>query len=184
MRKVKLFIATSLDGFIATKEGKVDWLLDPDRSVPSDEDYGYYRFFDSIDTTLMGYNTYRKILDLGGSFPYPEKTNYVFSRHHTREEDHPVEFIASDIVSFTSGLKKGSGKDIWLVGGGQINKVMLNADLIDELIISIQPVVLGEGLPLFAEGTEFRRFKLTETKTYEGMMTQITLVRKNGSTIR
>jgi len=178
MRKVKLYISTSLDGFIATKEGEIDWLVDPTQPNLANEDYGYYKFYDSIDITLMGYNTYRKILDFGIFFPFPEKTNYVFSRNHTREKDHPVDFISDDITNFTGKLKQNEGKDIWLVGGGQINQLFLNANLIDEMILSIQPVVLGEGLPLFGNGTNFKRFRVDNARNYNGTMAQVYLVRK------
>jgi dihydrofolate reductase len=75
-------------------------------------------------------------------------------------------------------LKQNEGKDIWLVGGGQINQLFLNANLIDEMIISIQPVVLGEGLPLFGNGTNFKRFRVDTARNYNGTMAQVYLVRK------
>jgi len=177
MRELKLYIAASLDGYIATREGSVDWLVDPDQKEGDGEDYGYQAFYDSIDTTLMGYNTYRKILDFGVPFPYPNKHNYVFSRNHTREGDYPVEFISSDIVDFTRNLKQQEGRHIWLIGGGQINRIMINADLIDEIILSLKLVVLGDGLPLFAGETLMKRFKIKDTRNYDKSLTQITMVR-------
>jgi dihydrofolate reductase len=178
MRNIVLYIATSLDGFIATREGKVDWLIDPGEPAPHDRDYGYYAFYDSVDVTLMGYNTYRQILDFGGLFPYPEKTNYVFSKRHKNQENQPVEFVSSEITDFARNLREVPGKDIWLVGGTQINQLFLNEDLIDELIVSVQPVVLGEGLPLFGQGTQFRRFRVSHTHNYYGSMAQITMIRR------
>jgi dihydrofolate reductase len=165
MRKVKLFIATSLDGFIADKNGGIDWLF-------TDQDYGYADFYASIDTTLTGYKTYEDILGFG-EFPYPGKTNYVFSRRHQQTDGNPVTFIADDIAGFVQQLKQEPGRDIWLVGGGQINEELLKAGLIDELIVSIHPTILGEGRPLFAGRNRRQDFKLTGSKTFETGLVQL-----------
>jgi dihydrofolate reductase len=109
MRQVKLFIATSPDGFIADKNGGIDWLF-------TDQDYGYADFYASIDTTLTGYKTYEDILGFG-EFPYPGKTNYVFSRHPRQADNNPVRFISGEIAAFVQQLKQETGRDIWLVGG-------------------------------------------------------------------
>jgi dihydrofolate reductase len=165
MRPVKLFIATSLDGFIADKNGGIDWLF-------TDQDYGYADFYAAIDTTLTGYKTYADMLGFG-EFPFRGKTNYVFSRHHHQADDNPVTFISADIAAFVQQLKQQPGKDIWLVGGGQINEVLLQAGLIDELIISIHPIMLGEGRPLFAGRTERQDFTLTGTRAFETGLVQL-----------
>ena len=173
MRKVKLFIATSLDGFIADKNGGIDWLF-------TDQDYGYADFYASIDTTLTGYKTYEDILGFG-EFPYPGKTNYVFSRQHQQAGHNPVTFIATDIAGFVRQLKQQPGQDIWLVGGGQINEVLLQAGLIDVLIVSIHPVVLGEGRPLFAGHAGMQDFKLMASKDFESGLVQLTYQVKTSS---
>jgi dihydrofolate reductase len=165
MRKVKLFIATSLDGFIADKNGGIDWLF-------TDQDYGYADFYASIDTTLTGYKTYEDLLGFG-EFPYPGKTNYVFSRHHQKADDNPVTFISDDIAAFVQHLKQQPGQDIWLVGGGQINEVLLQAGLIEELIVSIHPTILGEGRPLFAGRTQRQDLQLMGSKTFETGLVQL-----------
>jgi dihydrofolate reductase len=166
MRQVKLFIATSLDGFIADKNGGIDWLF-------TDQDYGYADFYASIDTTLTGYKTYEDILGFG-QFPYPGKTNYVFSRRHQKVDDNPVTFIADDAAGFVQQLKRQPGRDIWLVGGGQINEVLLHAGLIDVLLVSIHPTVLGEGRPLFAGRSTRQDFTLINSKTFETGLVQLT----------
>lgn len=166
MRKVILFIATSLDGFIARKDDSINWLF-------SDQDYGYKAFYDSIDTTLTGHATYKQTKTFG-EFAFPGKTNYIFSRSPQPPDSHPVTFISSDIVEFVRNLKNQNGKNIWLVGGGQINTVMLNAGLIDEMIVSIHPIILGEGLPLFAGKPKETKFKVTAQKTFESGLVQIT----------
>jgi dihydrofolate reductase len=166
MRKVRLFIATSLDGFIADKNGSFDWLF-------TDQDYGYADFYASIDTTLTGYKTYQDILGMG-EFPYSGKTNYIFSRRHQKTDDHPVTFVDGDLAAFVAQLKQEPGQDIWLVGGGEINEVLLQAGLIDELIVSIHPMVLGEGRALFAGRRERQPLKLTNSQTFETGLVQLT----------
>lgn len=178
MRKIILYIAQSIDGFIATTNSSVEWLTDSDNQNTEDNDYGYSDFYKSIDTTIMGYNTYKEILGFNIPFPYPDKKNYVFSKNHQKQEDLPVEFVSSEIIEFVSRLKQLKGKDIWLIGGSQINKVLLNNNLIDEIIITIKTVVLGDGIPMFSKGTEFRKFEIINSKVLDNNFVQITLKKK------
>ena len=153
MRQLQLYIATSLDGYIAGPNGEIDWL-----DVAGDLDYGYRDFYDSIDTTLMGRATY-EITQTIEEFPYPDKTNYVFTRNPNLLDTEHVRFISGDIAAFVRTLKEQEGKDIWLIGGGQINTIMLNADLVDGIILTVFPIVLGDGIPLFAPGARRAAFK-------------------------
>jgi dihydrofolate reductase len=173
MKKVVLYIATSIDGYIATKEGNIDWLPDPEQGENNNHSFGYEEFYDSIDTTLMGYATYKKIIGFGVPFPYFDKKNFIFSRNHQKKENLPVEFIRPDIISFVKKLKTGKGKHIWLIGGGQINGILLDNDLIDEMIVTVIPVVLGNGIPLFSSTTQIKRFKQVEVQTFGGSISQI-----------
>ena len=172
MRKVILFIATSLDGFIARKDGTIDWLF-------TDDDYGYKEFYGSIDTTLTGGVTYRGTRTFG-EFPYPGKTSFVFSRKPPVNDRNPVNFISSDVAEFVRRLKLKTGKDIWLVGGGQINTILLNAKLIDKMVISVHPVILGEGIALFGERPRESFFELTDHKAYTSGLMQLTYTTKSG----
>ncbi|PSL47887.1 dihydrofolate reductase [Chitinophaga niastensis] len=164
MKKLKVYIAIGLDGYIATKEGNIDWLT----GFPNPEgtDYGYTDFLATIDTTFIGNSTYKDILILSETFPYPDKTNYVFTRDATQQNTEFVQFISKGITAFVREIKAGSGKDIWLVVGGQLNGALLQEDLIDEMIIHIIPVVLGDGIPLFGGIAMEKIFKPTATKTY------------------
>lgn len=155
MRKLKLYIAASLDGFIATPDGSVTWLEEAAQEKDPNA-YGYKSFLDSIDTTIMGYNTYKFLEDLDIPFPYPDKKNFVFSSSHQKAKPNPAIFVATDLVEFTKNLKEEVGQDIWLVGGGKINSKLLNAGLIDEFIITYVPIVLGDGIPLFADNAEMK----------------------------
>ena len=164
MKKVKLYIATSLDGFIADKNGSVNWL--ENFPNPNLLDYGYNDFYDSIDTTLMGNATYQQILNFDIPFPYAGKQNIVFTRNNTLEKDDNVRFITKDIPNFVRTLKQELGKDIWLIGGGQINILLFNHGLIDEIIITYIPIVLGEGIPFFGGIANQTTLKLLKTKTF------------------
>ncbi|QHT70936.1 dihydrofolate reductase [Rhodocytophaga rosea] len=143
MRKVKLYIATSLDGKIARKDGSVNWLPDP-----ASEDYGYQPFDDSIDATLMGYKTYEICLQFG-EWPYQGKSTYVFTRDSAKPVVPESILVTQNPVDFVRHLKEQKGKDIWLVGGGEIVSLFHDADLIDEYILAFIPVLLGEGIELF-----------------------------------
>ena len=99
MRKLKLFIATSLDGYIAGPKGEIDWL-----EAGGNTDYGYSVFYDSIDTTLMGYATYKLTLTFP-RFPYPDKTNYVFTRGRLPPDTDHVRLVSGDIAAFVRSLK-------------------------------------------------------------------------------
>ena len=176
MRKLTLYTASSLDGYIAGPNGEIDWLDLPD--APEDEDYGYSAFLETIDTTLQGTTTY----ELAAGFsddPYPGKRNYVFTRKSPPPDDtERWQFVNGDIVEFVRELKERSGQGVWLVGGGQINTVMLNAGLIDEIIVTLFPTVLGEGIPLFAPGASKATFRTVGSLTYDAGLVQWTMARQ------
>ena len=173
MRRLKLYIATSLDGYIAGPNGEIDWL-----EAGGNLDYGYRELYSSIDTTLMGTATYRLTLTVD-DFPYPDKTNYVFTRGTPPPDTAYVRFISGDIARFVRSLKEQSGNDIWLVGGGQINTVMLNEALIDEIILTLFPLVLGEGIPLFASGARRSSFKTVGYERYTTGLIQWHMVKES-----
>ena len=167
MRKVVLFIGTSIDGYIAGEDGNTDWLY-------TDGDFGYNEFYNSIDTTIMGFNTYHFIKQFP-EFPYPDKKNYVFTRKKRVIDNNPIEFVFGDVVDFIKKLKKKEGKNIWLVGGGQINSLLHNVNLIDQMIISIHPIALGDGIKLFPhENLKRQQFKLVNHHLYDRGLIQLT----------
>ncbi len=166
MGQLILYIATSLDGYIARSSGAVDWLF-------TDQDYGYDDFYDSVDRLLMGRNTYEQIQSWG-DYPYPEKQGFVFSKTIQQEQDKNVTFVVGDLVSFVKDLKSQDGKDIWLVGGAAIAKTCLENHLIDKFILSIHPIILGEGIPLFPPPLPTLNLKLEHSQTFDTGLVQLT----------
>lgn len=170
MRKVVLYIATSVDNFIARKDGSVDWL---DKTPnPKKLDYGYNDFYKSIDTTLMGNATYKEVLSFDIPFPYPDKTNYVFTRTPITD-NLDVRYISKDIPVFVKQLKEKQGTNIWLVGGSTINTLLLDQGLIDEIIITRIPIILGQGIPLFAGAANESELTLEKLEDFGNGVTQM-----------
>jgi len=159
VRKVILYIATSLDYMIADADGKIDWLPQVEG-----EDMGYNALLDQIDTCLMGSNTYLDILSFG-DFPYTDKINYVFSSRKL-EEVPSVKLVNQAAKGFVEDLKQQSGKDIWLIGGAKLITDLLNHHLIDELILTQIPVILGDGIPMSHKLEQIQNLELISTKTY------------------
>src|SRR5438093_2485608 len=127
MKKVILFIASSLDGFIARRDGTIDWLF-------TGSDYGYAQFYDSIDTVLVGRKTFDQVLEFSKS-PFENKKCFVFTRQTnlSNQNSQNMQF-SHNIIETVGQLIRSSGKDIWLVGGSEIILVLLNAEMINEII--------------------------------------------------
>ena len=159
-RKVVLGLGISIDGYIARLNGAVDFLFMP-------KDYSMAPFFATIDTTIMGRKTLDVALQMsGGSYPKSSTATYVFSRSKPAVEHAGLVFVNQSPAKFIGQLRKKPGKDIWLMGGGELARDFLKADLVDEMYIGIVPTLLGEGIPLFPSGFPQREFALVENKTY------------------
>ncbi|HEU4479033.1 MAG TPA: dihydrofolate reductase, partial [Pyrinomonadaceae bacterium] len=145
MRLVTFGVANSLDNFIAREDGAVDWLVWDDEVAAISR-----KFWKTIDTVLMGRKTY-EVAAAGGSGAYPGVKNYVFSRTLKQPRSKKVEMISQDAVEFVRKLKSQPGKGICIIGGGELARSLLQARLIDQIGVNIQPVLLGSGVPLFYE---------------------------------
>ena len=166
MRRLKLFIATSLDGYIAGRDGDVSWLF-------HDADYGYAAFFAGIDTVLVGRRTYETARAFE-RWPYPERKTVVFTRGGELSISSPdtaaTSRAPSDVVA---DLRLHDGKDLWLAGGGDLIRACLDHRLIDDIIVSIHPVMLGGGIPLVAGGTIATRLALVAERRYPSGLVQL-----------
>jgi dihydrofolate reductase len=163
-RKIIVYIATSADGYIARPDGDVGWL---ERPRPTGN-YGMGEFLRSIDTILWGRKTYSKGIEMGmkpAGFGKKIK-NYVFSRQPQESLDPGVEFVKEPIRAFTQRLRSQPGKDIWMMGGGGIISSFLNESEIDQFIIHVVPVFIGEGIPLIEAGRRAVPLKLLSARSY------------------
>lgn len=145
-RKIIVYIATSADGFIARPDGDLEWLTQ--RPAPKGF-YGMGKFMSSIDTTLLGRKTYDVSVRMGAEFDTTRR-HYIFSRRPRPARAAGVEFISEGIGPFAKRLRMKEGKDIWMMGGGDIIASFLDERAIDEFIISVIPTFIGEGIPLIA----------------------------------
>jgi dihydrofolate reductase len=147
-RNVIVHIGTSADGYIARPDGDLEWLTS--RPKP-DGFYGMSAFMKSIDTKLLGRKTYEAGLRMGATFDPAKSRTVVFSRH-APPADAPsgVEFVSGAIGPFLHRLRETPGKDVWLMGGGELIASFLDERAIDEFVISVAPVFIGDGIPLMA----------------------------------
>jgi dihydrofolate reductase len=163
MRTVILYITTSLDGFIAEPGGGMRWL---DEASAADTDFGYAEFYASIDTMLMGSATYEFVLREVEVFPHADRNVFVFTSRDLPIAAESVALVRTDAPQFVRDLKVRDGGPIWLVGGGKLNSSLLDAGLVDEIRVFVQPVVLGGGVPLFAAPNGGARLRLEATREW------------------
>jgi dihydrofolate reductase len=159
MRRIVLGLGISLDGYIARLNDAVDFLFMP-------KDYSMGPFMASVDTAIMGRKTWAAALKMGGSFGGSSMATYVFSRSEPAGERDGLTFVTETPAAFVSRLRERPGKNIWLMGGGELAREFLKADLVDDLELGVVPVLLGEGIPLFPRGFPQRDFRLVENETY------------------
>ncbi|MCJ8166533.1 dihydrofolate reductase family protein [Pontibacter sp. E15-1] len=174
-RKLVLYISMSLDGFIATKDDDLSWLSVVEKEG---EDYGYAVFTETVDTYIVGRVTYDIVLKLtGGIFPQAEKYRcYVITRQE-RAAENGVTFYNGDLEELIRKLKSEKGKNIYCDGGGQIVKLLMENNLIDEYIISVIPILLGDGKRLFLGGTDRIALKAMPSKDFATGLVQLRYVK-------
>ncbi|MBC1473264.1 dihydrofolate reductase [Listeria grandensis] len=162
MRKVVFYGAISLDGYLADQNNSLTWLFETDTGGETT----YENFIKSVDSVIMGRVTYQEVLKLLKAEPlYPDQEVFVFTRdQNTAFKD--VQTIHENPVTFINKLKASAGKSIWIVGGGNLLKPLVEANLIDEWWIQITPVLLGKGKRLFEEGDYLDRLELVGTTSF------------------
>lgn len=176
MRKISLFIATSLDGFIAKPNDDLSFLKLVEKEG---EDYGYAKFTDTIDTLIIGRKTYDYVVKEIGSSHYDngQKDVYVITRTEKPSIGRTV-FYTGNLADLVKRLKYKNGKHIYCDGGAEIINELLKYDLVDELVISIIPILLGNGTRLFKDGRPEQSLEFVSVKTFDTGLTQLHYKRK------
>jgi dihydrofolate reductase len=171
MRKLILYISMSLDGYIATNEDDLSWLSIVEKEG---EDYGYKEFNEEVDTYIVGSKTYETILKLtGGVFPQAAQHKCFVITRQNRPIENGVTFYNGDLESLVLKLKSETGKNIYCDGGAQIVKLLTEKNLIDEYIISVIPIILGDGKHLFIGGTDTIDLNLISSRSFETGLVQL-----------
>lgn len=170
MRKIILQLAVSLDNYIEGPNGEIDWCF-------TDQDYGMKDFFERIDTMFIGRKSYELMQLMGDdAMPgFPPLKEYIFS--NTLKEVKPGAFIINgDIFSEIKKIKSQAGKNIWLFGGASLISELMKADLVDELMLAVHPVLLGNGKPLFQAVSERKKLRLTDVIPYNSGLVMLKYV--------
>ena len=168
MGRIILNFASSLDGFIADKNGGVDWLND---FLKPEEDYGMQKFFKQCGTAIMGAKTYEQSLSF--NYWYGDMNGIVFTNRELPPfEGKSIQFASGDPSEIVSSLRE-KDKDSWLVGGASLIAQFMNKNLLDELIITIVPRLLGKGIPICPDINGIYKLRLEENKAYKDGVAQL-----------
>ena len=163
---VTLFIAASLDGYIAGPDDDLSWLF-------TDADYGFTDFYAEVDTLIMGRGTY-DVVRTFGEWPYADKRTLVVSRSGAVKIDTPLtEVHTADLSGLVDRLSNERCHNVWLVGGGELVRSFLEQGLLDQITVSMHPILLGTGVPLFPGGFRRTMLLLKDTEVFEGGLVQL-----------
>ncbi|POE40591.1 riboflavin biosynthesis protein RibD [Lacticaseibacillus paracasei] len=170
MRKVVLYIATSLDGYIADTDGGINWLGGQDSNYAA-TDNSYADFIAGVDSVVMGYSTYKQVTtELSpGVWPYAGMQSYVLT-HHQPAPMKDVQFVTKSVVDLIENLRQKSGNSIWIMGGASIVNPLIAANMIDEYHLSIMPYLLGDGIRLFNPHKQTLPLRLISTTATNGVI--------------
>ena len=159
MRRIRYLVATSLDGFIAGPNGEADW-------IEADPEVDFAAIWAQFDTLLMGRRTYEAARKRLGEKAFAGVTNVVFSRT-IKPQDHPLVTVVPGVnADWVRSLKNRSGKDIWLMGGGELFRSLLDSGYVDSGEVTVRPVLLGGGVPLLPSPYSPTKLKLVSSKVY------------------
>ncbi len=166
--KISVFIATSLDGYIAREDGSIDWLDKANESVPANEDCGFHKFMETIDALIMGRKTFEQVLSFG-KWPYDDKPVIVLSSQRNIIPEALTKTVmvrSGEPTAIIKELTKDRPKHFYIDGGFTIQE-FLSEGLVDEITITLIPVILGNGKPLFGKLSRDVKLQHIETKTYD-----------------
>lgn len=172
-RKVILFIAMSLDGYIAKLDGDISFLSMVEKEG---EDYGYAKFIETVDTVILGRKTYDKILSMGLDISYGSRNVFVLT-HTPHPITDKITFYSGSLPEFISSLKTKDGKHIYCDGGAETIHQLLQEDLIDEITVSVIPILLGNGIRLFSRNFQEQKLQLVTSKSFEKGLVQLHYIR-------
>jgi dihydrofolate reductase len=167
-RKLILYIAMSLDGYIAKKDDDIAFLSILE--TPN-EDFGYFDFLQNIDTVIWGRRTFDKVLSFGNGVPHKGKKVYVISKSKQGPIEHAE--YKSDVIELVNSLKSQPGKDIYCDGGAEIVYELLNNRLFDRVIVSVIPHLLGDGIKLFKENNVEQKLRFKRSISYPSGLVQL-----------
>lgn len=173
MAKTILYIAASLDGYIARPDGDLSWLTSFPN--PENEDFGYNDLLDEIEAIIMGRVTYESLINMEIEWPYSGYKTYVVSNNKSQQITTANTYlINNDLNNFITEIRNNSNKDIWIVGGGKLICRLMNYDQIDRIILTIVPMILGSGIPLFSDEMKESKWKLIDIASYCNGFVKIT----------
>lgn len=175
-RKLILYISCSLDGFIAKPNDNLDFL---NIVRKEGEDYGYYDFVSTVDTVIVGRKTYDWVVGQGYEFPHADKETYIITRQE-RPKQGNLTFYNGDLKELVTGLKARNGENIFCDGGSETLNQLLSEKLFDELIISIIPVLVGNGTRLFKDGRPEQELELVSSGNYDTGLVRLHYRMKTG----
>ncbi len=168
MKKFILYIATSLDGYIARLDGSIDWLPSPE---VDGEANSYTKFYNSIDALVMGSKTYEQVLGFG-DWVYPGKLSYILTSRDLSTPRHDIFFVKGGIPEVIENINNQGYQRVWVVGGGKVASSFISQGLIDEYIITVIPIILGSGISLYQSVPEVK-LDLIELKSYSYGMVEL-----------
>lgn len=169
MGEVILYIASSLDGFIARRDGDISWL---DKYQDGKEDYGYTEFYKGVGASIMGAYTYEKALTLKDGIDIKMPTWVITHRRLSSPPGARITFYSGNLPELVSSVRSKTRKNIWLVGGGKLAQSFLREGLLDRIILSTIPVILGKGIPLFGDTGQEINLTLTAANSYKSGIVQ------------
>ncbi|MDR6808129.1 dihydrofolate reductase [Dyadobacter sp. BE34] len=173
-RKVFVYIAASLDGYIAKHDDDLTFLSLVEQEG---EDYGYAEFIDTIDTVIIGRKTYDKVQAMGIEYLRADKEYHIMTRTPRAQEGN-VRFHTDDLKAFIEELKQKEGKHIFVDGGAEVVNQLMQMDLIDEYIVSLIPILLGDGIRLFKDGRPEQNLTFVSSKSFEKGLVQLHYTRR------
>lgn len=167
MKKISLFIAMSLDGYIADSNGSINWLVGQGNDDNID---AYSEFVKDVDTVIMGWNTYHQIVtELSpNEWVYDNLTTYVVT-HNEEASAGTIHFTSKNPIELIKKLREENGKGIWICGGANLIQQLVKEDIIDCYYITIIPTILGSGIRLFEKADHEIKLRLIKTQSYNGM---------------